>query len=234
MSNKKQDKPDKFNANKPYAIICEGMDEFLFLIHYLNYLEIHEVDKFQDCHHVMNFGGIDDLKNKLKMIKSFPNYQTVKGILIVRDAEKDAKAACNSLIDIIQQIWGVKIDSDGTIKISDDDIKIGFFLLPGFDDSGNYRNGTLEDLCLEILNPMEKENISVDNILTSVNKYLNTIIAMRKKEMTMPHKNQLHLFFSSTDKFVSAKIGEAAKYGAFDFSHPKLNSLKEMILQMQD
>ena len=234
MSSKNKEKFDKFNANKPYAIICEDMDEYLFLIQYLNYLEVNEPDRFQDCHHVMNFGGINDLHNKLKIVKNLPHYQIVKGILIVRDAEKDAQAAWNSLIDIIQQIWGVKLDSAGTIKISNDDIKIGFYLLPGLDESGKYRSGTLEDLCLEILQSPENENISTNNILSSVNEYLDKIISIRQKEMTKPHKNKLHLFFSSTDKFVDAKIGEAAKSGAFDFSHFKLNALKEMILQMQD
>ena len=221
----------KLRAEYPYVIICEGRDEYAFLLAYLSYLEQND-ESFIDCHNVIDFGGINDVSQGLKNLKMYPKYEDMKGFLIIRDAEKDAKAAIDSLKYHVKQVWGLDLDDDGKIKVSDDGMKVGFYLLPGTDTKGNFENGTLEDLCLEIIDS-GSENGATETILANTDKYMNELCDLRGKQFTRPHKNYLHLYLSSTDSYVGAKVGEAAKCGAFDFSSSKLNQLRSLILQMQ-
>jgi len=222
----------KFNPEKPYIIICEGADEYFFLIEYLNYLENTEA-LFKDCHYVIDFGGIDDVNNGIEDIKIYPHYEDMKGFLIIRDAETKVNSAVESLQYRIKETWGIEIKETGEIKTDKDNVKVGFFLLPGKNEQGRFRNGTLEDLCWDILLD-SKESVSLEKLLNSVDDYITKIEKIREEDMKRRHKNKLHLYFSSTDLFVGSKIGEAAKYGAFDFSNEKMTDLKKMILQMQD
>ena len=222
----------KFNPEKPYVIICEGADEYHFMIAYLNYLERTE-RLFQDCHHVIDFGGIDDVGKGIDDIKIYPHYEEMKGFLIIRDAETNATSAVDSLQHDIRQTWGLEIEATGQIQKDEEGVKVGFFLLPGVNEDGHFRNGTLEDLCLDIITDAE-EPISVSNLLPEIDKYLYKIQETRGAEMRHLHKNKLYLYLSSTDTFVGSKVGEAAKCGAFNLNSDKLAYLKDMILQMQD
>ena len=226
------EKKIKFKSEYPYVIVCEGKDEYSFLIAYLTHLEQNEKERFVDCHNVVDFGGINDINKLLNDIKQFPKYDDMKGFFIVRDAEGDANAAIKSLQSQIKNTWDIDIDNTGTIQTTDDGIKVGFFLLPGFDEQGNFINGTLEDLCLDIICDID-EPISANNLLQCSDEYIDCITKKRGKSMKWLHKNRLHMYFSSTDKFVGDKLGEAAKKGAFDLSSPRLSRLKEMIFQMQ-
>ena len=220
------------NPNLPYVIICEGKDEYYFLISYLDYLAKNEPD-FQDYCNVIDFGGIDDINQALENLTKYRNYQAMKSFLIVRDAEKDVSAAIASLKERISRTWQIKLDDSGAFQATADKNKVGFFLLPGMDESKRFISGTLEDLCLDIAQD-SKGPLSAKEILKQEESYLQHLIVKRGKEMIRPHKNRLHLFFASTDSFVGDKVGEAANKGAFDFSSNKLSRLRDMILQMQE
>ena len=66
----------------------------------------------------------------------------------------------------------------------------------------------------------------------AVIRFMDKIISIRGKGFRTPHKNKLHTYFASTDKFVGQKIGEAAKSGCFDFEHKELQFLKNAILAL--
>lgn len=222
----------KFLPEKPYVIICEGADEYFFMIAYLDYLEKTE-QLFQDCHNVIDFGGTNDVGKGIDDIKIYPHYEDMKGFLIIRDAEADAVAASTSLQDHIKRTWGIELDASGRIQTDSEGVKVGFCLLPGINEDGHFRNGTLEDLCLDIITDA-KEPIAASNLLPEVDDYVYRIQEKRGAEMRHLHKNKLYLYLSSTDTFVGSKVGEAAKYGAFDLNSDKLAYLKDLILQMQD
>jgi len=222
----------KLIPSQPYVIICEGKDEKKFLINFLEYLKKTN-DSFQDCHRIIDFGGIDDVRQGLQNIKNIRHYGKMKSFLIIRDAEKDAMGAIDSVISIIKKVWGVDLGIDGGIQQDDTGVKIGFFLFPGMGENGKFRDGTLEDLCVDLLRDFE-EPISAKEILALTDEYLRNITKIREKEMIRHHKNRIHVFFSGTDKFVGSKIGEAADKGAFDFSNTKLLRLQKLILETQD
>ena len=55
-----------------------------------------------------------------------------------------------------------------------------------------------------------------------------------KYNRSYPHefKTKLHTYFSVTDEYVSLKIGEAAKAGAFNWNSNKLLPLKNFLSEI--
>ena len=79
---------------------------------------------------------------------------------------------------------------------------------------------------------------SVANEMKIVNQYIVIEKFMyelgKRHGREYPHdfKTKLHTYFSVTDKYVSLKIGEAAKAGAFNWNSPKLLPLKNFLLEI--
>lgn len=70
---------------------------------------------------------------------------------------------------------------------------------------------------------------SIKELVYSHHKSVTTIRGIDFKRV---HKNLLHLLMASTDTFVGLKPGEAAKAGAFDFSHHNLNFIRDALLAL--
>ena len=215
--------PQTFDPKKPYVIVCEGDDDKLFLRAYLKFLD-------EKCHCIkqenfliLHANGVDNIIKNMKNFKNYDSYEFVKSILFVRDADNNAESAVDSFVGNIRDVWNLKLDRIGNFKIEDDK-KIGFFIFPGLDENGKYRNGTLEDLCTEVL------KVS-DCILPLVENHIKKL-GEEKIILKTPHKNRLHLCLDSTNDFIGAKIGASSERGAFNFSHDKFSILREKILQM--
>lgn len=213
----------------PYVILCEGVDEKFFLIQYIDYLVKHAY--IPDQVNVIDLGGNEDLRKTLPIISKLENYQYVESILIIRDAERDAQQATASLKSSILEAFHLQVSDSGNFENTEDNKRIGFALLPGVNSTGSYQNGTLEDLCVRILKSTDSPS-KLTEIDTAVNQFMDKIISIRGKVFRTPHKNKLHTYFASTDKFVGQKIGEAAKSGCFDFEHKELRFLKNAILAL--
>lgn len=89
--------------------------------------------------------------------------------------------------------------------------------------SNEIANGTLEDLCLNIL---DREDSS--SILHDIDKALEPY----KSNLSRIYKNRLHAFFSFTNEYVSLKIGEAARCKAFSYDGPEMTSLKKFLVEI--
>ena len=87
--------------------------------------------------------------------------------------------------------------------------------------------GTLEDLCISILS---EENSSA--ILYDIQDFMDDL--GNKYNRLYPHefKTKLHTYFSVTDAYVSLKIGESAKAGAFNWNSDKLLPLKNFLAEI--
>lgn len=226
------EKTIRFLSEKPLVIICEGEDDFQFIHKYLEHLSMSnniDVNKFN----IIQVNGVTNLKNFIRTCKMYSDYAYMKSFLFIRDADDNARAAISSLQDHIQRTWNVNLDSLGNFQSSsnDDGTKVGFFIMPGLDENNEYRNGTLEDLCLDILS-VQEGNITYNDIIEKVDCHIKNMIEKRNKSFKHAPKNRLHLCFSSTDKFVGDKIGSAAKKKAFNFDSSKLTRLRAMILEM--
>lgn len=206
-----------------HLILCEGRDAEEFLITYLNCKALSNIPMFSNDFQVMDFGGINDLTNFLSALQNMEGFNRVESLLIVRDAERDSTRAitdiqttlkrCNFTVPEAPHCW---------LGCSP---KIGYLLFPTCDIST--RAGTLEDLCLSILS---EENST--SILGDIQCFIDSL--GDKHHRCFPHefKTKLHTYFSITDAYVSLKIGEAAKAGAFDWNSDKLLPLKNFLLEL--
>jgi len=103
-------------------------------------------------------------------------------------------------------------------------IRIAFSLFPSL--SKNIENGTLEDL---FLNNLKHPNAS--QALKDIQCFMNKL-ETGGRNFKWPHKSKLYTYFSIEDKFVSKKLGEAAKVNAFNFDCAAMNSFKQLLLDI--
>ena len=209
---------------KPHLILCEGVDEENFLIYWLNSPALSFQNAFANDIQVMDFGGNEDLPDFLNVIQTYRGFQKVSSLLVIRDAERDVNKAKHEVISAFERAE-LPVPEGPYVWESGRTIKTGFLLFPTCDKSPH--SGTLEDLCLDIL---AEENSGA--ILGEVKDFIE--ILKKKHQRPFPHefKSKLHTYFSVTDDFVSLKIGEAAKAGAFDWNHPRLYPMRDFLLEL--
>lgn len=212
--------------NHPHIIFCEGVDEQKFLIYYLNSPELKEHPFLSEDVQIIDFGGNEELSNKLEVLKITPGFSSAKSLLIIRDAEKDPKAAVCQIQSSLEKTCLPMPLGPGEWKSNDSNFKTGFLLFPSCDKT--VCKGTLEDLCLSILNQPD-----VSDMVKEIQEFLIHLKQKTHREFPHEHKTKLHTYFSITDKFIGLKIGEAAQAQAFDWNSEKLHFLKSFLAEME-
>ena len=218
-------KHNKKSILKQSLIFCEGRDELHFLIAWLNSKPLADLPGFADDIQVVDFHGNNDLYPELASYKAMDNFNTVHHLLIIRDAEQNASAAVQSIQSALHRNGFTFPDSPAQwIHDAQNDIHLGFLLFP----SCNSRpvNGTLEDLCLQLLAGKD-----APEYMNRVDSFLAELETWRGK-FSRKFKTRLHTYFSVSDKFTGLKIGEAAEANAFDWSRKELDTLKDFVRQM--
>ena len=210
---------------KHHVVFCEGEDEKWFLIWLLNSQELSDVPFYSNDIQVINFGGNEELSDKLNLLKITPGFQEVESLLVIRDAERDARRAVQKIQSSLGKAQLPVPSAPG--EWTSGGRKVGFLLFPNCDQT--IRDGTLEDLCLSIL---KEENHSI--ILDEVQLFLKSLEQNHKRQFPHIFKSKLHTYFSVTDDFVGLKIGEAARARAFDWNNDKLAFLKSFLLSSTD
>lgn len=217
--------PRKTNTKilKEKLILCEGRDEQEFLIQYLNSAALSDEPGFSNDIQVIDFGGNSELTRKLAVLKNMEGFDKVTSLLVIRDAETDAAAAC---LEIQYALGKNHLPVPQKPHCWEGEtLKVGFVLFPVFHDP--IQEGTLEDLCLSIL-----ADASAENTLKEIDLFLKRLECHRKVPFSRIFKAKLHTYFSVHQDYVSLKIGEAAAAGAFDWDHAALTSLKNFLQEV--
>jgi len=221
--------PKKGNIEliKPHLIACEGLDAKLFLIQYLQSRKL--IDQNIDLFQVEDFGGNPDLPLFLDTLPYLPNFiETLKSLTLVRDAENNSIGANQSIQSTLKNRNFAVPKAPCSIALPSGGqhlIKVSYILFPEFDTA--IKNGTLEDLCLSILHKPENHEHILNIANNAINEYQEKFINYK-----WPHKNKLHTYLSLTDDFVSKKLGESARDGAFDFSAVIFNPFNELLTKL--
>ena len=220
------DKPIKITGKN--IILCEGKDAKLFILHFLgstkyaDFLDLKDGKRYIE---IKDYGGNSELPTHLKTLKLLDGFDDVKSILIIRDAETDYKEALKDIKYALKENDFAVPSGSCEKVVSNDGIAIGFLLFPTC--SKELKNGTLEDLCLKILS---EDN--VDKVKSVVDNYLDEMRKEGYTKLKKYHKSVLHSYLSAKDEYVTLKLGEAAKSGAFNFKSKELDSLLEFIGKM--
>lgn len=208
---------------KKHLIICEGADEKNFLIPYLNSEALSDVPAFSNDFQVMDFGGNSDLSAHLQLLQNADNFETVDSLLIIRDAEQDARKAVSEVQSALRKT-GFPIPQSPCLWEGESP-KVGFLLFPAF--TCDPKDGTLEDMCLSILaEPQSSE------ILKEIDGFMARLSKNCQRNFNRPFKTRLHTYFSVHNNYVSLKVGEAAKAGAFDWNSAALEPLRNFLLEV--
>ncbi len=215
-------RPTNRKILKDYVILCEGRDAQEFLISFLNNVDSEKSDFLKNDIQVFDFGGNEELQKFVETLKKMEDFDRIRSMLIVRDAETDAAKAKGEICTVLEK-EGLPIP-DAACSWKPGEISVAYALFPGFDK--DKVNGTLEDLCISILSENGNETV-LEEIASFIEK-------LKKKGRSFPRefKTRLHTYFSVTDKYTSLKIGEAAKAGAFAWNDSKLMPLKQCIEEM--
>lgn len=206
---------------KTYLLLCEGRDAENFLINYLNSKTLAQDQRFSNDIQVLDFGGNDALSDFLMNLRNMDKFDQVTSLAIIRDAEKDYAKACREVSASLRKCGFVSSERCGTWEQDDSGLRVGYMLFPL-----NNSTGTLEDLCLRILS--EKNNI---NVLSSIDSFLATMESSYGRSYRRKHKNRLHTYLSSSDKYVTMPLGLASNAGAFDWNSDDLNPLKRFFTE---
>jgi len=218
----KKENRKKIQPNIKHLILCEGNDEKWFFIWYLEYL-LNQGHSELNYIQIEDIGGNENIKKQLGIWKLVSGFEQLKTIGIIRDAEKNADAAVHSINQCFTDNGLIVPNAPFSLGVSLDGPNTIYGILPGFNEKGVLQNGTLEDLCLQILKD-KQSRAKMDMI----KEYLTEIQTKFDYQIHHIHKAKLHTYFASDDKFIGSKIGEAARIGAFDFESPKLMTFRKM------
>ena len=212
---------EKTSLRKSYLILCEGTDTLMFLIYYLNSNSLRNDSRYSNDIQAMDFGGNENLSNYISTLTKMDGFSRIKKLLILRDAEKDPLKAEQSIKKSLKNN-SLPVPDKTNHWCGGKPISTAYCLMPTC--SSCLQPGTLEDLCWEILKDANanKKKKDIQSFIDQFRDGYNSIISHE-------HKSRLHTYFSLHDDFVSLKIGEAAKAGAFDWDNPKLTPLRELI-----
>mgnify|MGYP001029752010 CR=1 FL=1 len=211
-------RPEKIE--KKHLILCEGSDAVGFINNYL-YSQCRErCNEIQ----VANFGGNPDLRKFLELLRVTPGFSDLHSLLIIRDAEKDIRSALDQVRFALKDYHFAMPKTQG--EWEDGTPRTCFLLFPAL--GREIEAGTLEDLCMSILAEPE-----VDKVTDRVDCFLDTLRQDGLRHFAYLHKTKLHTYFSVTNNFVTKNVGVAAKAGAFNWSHPNLDPLKDCLSKME-
>ena len=210
---------------KKHLILCEGMDEWKFLVRYLNSSALQANPFFSEDVEVLDFGGNEDLSAYLAALKLIDGFSNVVSLLVIRDAELDAQKAARQVQSALRANDLDVPDTQG--QWTNGTPKTCFLLFPAL--GTEERPGPLEDLCLTIL-----DDTAAETPLEEIDTFIEHLEQGREQPFSHRHKTRLHTYFSVNNRFVSMKVGEAADAGAFNWSHPNLAPLKDCLSKMDE
>lgn len=177
---------------------------------------------------VMDFGGNQELRPFIKNLVNMDGYDEVESIVIVRDAEESTQSAIDS---IKGALGNDKLGNDKLpvpckpFTFQSESGKNTAYMI--FSDPSDSSRGTLEDLCLAMVNDQPVFEC-IDSFFECVNEKLAA-----KTNLTHLHKRKVRCYLSTAKlNCVGANIGQAAERGAWDIEHKALLPFKQIITEL--
>ena len=197
------------------VLLAEGRDAELFLVWACR--EYRQAQDFQ----VLDFGGVTELEKYLSTLATVEGYARIETLVIARDAETNAATAADSIKNALAGM-NLPVPSNPFVYASGVSQKTAFLIFPG----PNQENGTLEDLCLEI--------VKDDPIMPCVEDYVECLRGKtRGQRVNHIWKRKLHSFLAGKDvNLIGASIGQASYRRAWAPQHPALEPFKQVIQNM--
>lgn len=209
-------KPIQIERTK--LLLVEGADAYYFCIWAYQAFGAGEIQ-------VIDFGGNEELRLRLRSVSLLPKFEEVKTIVIARDAETNPFAAISSVQSAMQDV-SLSVPNR-PFEFAGTSPRTAFMLFPGLmlDTNGKelLMHGTLEDLCFSTIKDRP--------IIECVDRFVECAES-KGQEIRRPHKSKLHAYLASQWQLVGLKLGEASKAGAWDWNHDAFEPFRRVILSM--
>ena len=214
---------EKETIKKHYLILCEGKDAHLFLIQFLESKALKNDIRFANDIQVFEFAGINRLGSCLHSLQNTEGFDLVNRILVIRDAETAPRSAEQSIQTALRNNkLPTPTACNKWSEVSQNNIQTAYTLFPTCSETAEA--GALEDLCWKILTDSNAEQVQAEIL-----QFIELLKSEYSRKYPREFKNRIHTYFSVTDDYVSLKIGEAAKAGAFNWEAAALCPLRELI-----
>ncbi len=199
---------------KPDLLAVEGKDEVSFFEALFDHMGITGIQ-------IMDMGGKDRFRGMAQLIFQASDFDMVRRIGLVRDAESNkAEAAFRSICGVLKANGLHSPANAGEIE-RQSGRAVGIFIMPD-----NHSNGMLEDLCLQSV----KQNPSfqcVDSFFDCLSK------KAQARDWPVSHPSKaLVLAYLSTRAEICNSLGIAARKGYWDFSHPCFANIKAFLQEL--
>ncbi|MCA6070876.1 MAG: hypothetical protein LE168_00555 [Endomicrobium sp.] len=151
---------EKIKIGETSILLVEGKDEVNFFNALLKFLDVPDVQ----C---IDVGGVSKFKNEFDALSRGAGFEDVNKIAFVRDADKQAESALDSLKSSVSTAAYVRFNIDdislaNNVKDIDDVARCGVYIMPD-----NQSPGMLEDLCIKYM--------KTDSICHCVEEYISCV-----------------------------------------------------------
>jgi hypothetical protein len=191
---------------KENLVLVEGHEEELFFEALLKHMGLNSIQ-------VLPIAGKNNLRANLKMLVVSPRYSAVVKLGIVRDADKDPKAAFQSVCGALEMV-NLPVPKVPLVPTGRGP-QVTVMILPGDD-----RVGMLEDVCLRI--------VGEDPAMFCVEKYFD---CLQERNVLMPRnssKAKVQVFLGSRLE-AGKRLGEAAQAGYWPWDHKAVEQIKNFL-----
>ena len=192
-------------------LLVEGNDQRNFFQAFIDHLSLENIQ-------IQNFGGVKELRNFLPGFVNMPNFQTVQSIGIVRDAEKSANGALQSVQSSLKRVkLPVPQNSAERTKTSP---AVTVLILPG--DS---RSGMLETLLCESF-----ADTPVDHC---IDEFFTCVENLPDVSIKNPYKARANAYLTTKpDPHVS--VGVAAKNKYWNLDHSVFGNVRDFLQRITE
>lgn len=193
-------------------VLCEGADDKAFLRELVKKLTL-DKERMQ----VIEVGGKDRLRQNVRDLLLRPGWTKVRGLLLTRDADANFAGAQQALSDTFAILFPTQRPAHGQLVFDPDSTMwLAAYVFPGSE-----RPGCLEDLCLAT-----REG---DPIMGCVHGYIRCLNSLGDPSVpASPTKARVHAYLAAQRRPTDA-AGAAARMSVWDFEHPCLDDLKQLI-----
>ena len=187
-------------------LLVEGNDQRNFFEAFIDHLSLKNIQ-------IQNFGGVNELRNFLLAFVNMPNFQTVQSIGIVRDAEKSAKGALQSVQSSLKR---AKLpEPKNSAERTETSPAVAVLILPG-----DGRSGMLETLLCESFADTSVDRC-IDDFFTCVENLPD--VSIKNSDKARAHA------YLTTKPDPHFSVGVAAKNDYWDLDHDIFGNIRDFL-----
>ena len=192
-------------------VLVEGTDEIRLFTALANHLELNDVE-FKD------YGGKSQLKSYLETFVKLPNFNIVRSLAIVMDADFIVGSAKDTIGNALSSVQ-LHIPSEPLSSVTGPQRNpaVSYLVLPHWKEEG-----MLEDVCLETVKSVPTMEC-VDQFIDCVGKSQTGW-----PKQNIEAKAKVHAYLSAQDR-PGLRLGEAAEKGLWNFDADAFQPLRELV-----